>query len=287
MLVVFEGFAQTRVDTGGATINAVHGGSGPAVLLLHGFPQTHAMWSKVAPRLAAHFTVICPDLRGYGGSSKPQTSANHEPYSKRAMARDQVELMKKLGHEKFFVAGHDRGGRVAYRLALDSPAAVSKLAVLDIVPTGDTLRRADWRFGMGYWHWFFLAQPHPLPERMISADPLAFLFRHGQGSSDFEAYEDFLQNARDPAAIHAMCEDYRAAVSVDFQQDQADRGTRKIECPTLVLWGNRGVLPKWYDPVGIWKEWANNVRGEEIESGHMVAEEAPDATYAALRKFFG
>ena len=155
--------------------------------------------------------------------------------------------------------------------------------MLDIVPTGDTLRRADWRFGMGYWHWFFLAQAHPLPERMISADPIAFLFRHGQGSSDFEAYEDFLQNARDPAAIHAMCEDYRAAVSVDFQQDQADRGTRKIECPTLVMWGNRGVIPKWYDPVGIWKEWASDVRGEEIESGHMLAEEAPDATYQALR----
>ena len=155
--------------------------------------------------------------------------------------------------------------------------------MLDIVPTGDTLRRADWRFGMGYWHWFFLAQAHPLPERMISADPIAFLFRHGQGSSDFEAYEDFLQNARDPAAIHAMCEDYRAAVSVDFQQDQADRGTRKIECPTLVMWGNRGVIPKWYDPVGIWKDWASDVRGEEVESGHMLAEEAPDATYQALR----
>ncbi len=202
------------------------------------------MWSKIAPRLAENYTVVCPDLRGYGGSSKPESSANHETYSKRAMARDQLEVMKKLGFDKFHVAGHDRGGRCAYRLALDSPASVSKLAVLDIVPTGDTLRRADWRFGMGYWHWFFLAQAHPLPERMISADPIAFLFRHGQGSSDFEAYEDFLQNARDPAAIHAMCEDYRAAVSVDFQQDQADRGTRKIECPTLVLWGNQRRHPE-------------------------------------------
>jgi haloacetate dehalogenase len=202
------------------------------------------------------------------------------------MARDQIAVMKKLGFGEFFVAGHDRGGRCAYRLALDSPTAVSKLAVLDIVPTGDTLRRADWRFGMGYWHWFFLAQAHPLPERMISADPIAFLFRHGQASSDFEAYEDFLQNARDPAAIHAMCEDYRAAVSVDFQQDQADRGIRKIECPMLALWGAKGVIPKWYDPVGIWKDWASNVRGEEVESGHMLAEEAPDATYEALHRFF-
>ncbi len=284
---MFDGFKLETIETDEISIRLRHGGSGPPLLLLHGFPQTHAMWSKVAPRLAAHYTVVCPDLRGYGGSSKPESSANHETYSKRAMARDQLALMNKLGFDRFFVAGHDRGGRVAYRLALDSPASVSKLAVLDIVPTGDTLRRADWRFGMGYWHWFFLAQAHPLPERMISADPIAFLFRHGQGASDFEAYEDFLQNARDPKSIHAMCEDYRAAVSVDFQQDQADRGTRKIECPTLVMWGNKGVIPKWYDAVSIWKEWATHVRGEELESGHMLAEEAPDATYESLHRFFG
>ena len=283
---MFDGFTLKHVETDEVTIRLRMGGSGPPLLLLHGFPQTHAMWSKIAPRLAKDFTVVCPDLRGYGGSSKPESTANHEPYSKRAMARDQLALMKELGFERFHVAGHDRGGRVAYRLALDTPAAVSKLAVLDIVPTGDTLRRADWRFGMGYWHWFFLAQPHPLPERMLSADPVAYLFRQGQHFSDPEAYEDFLQNTRDPAAIHAMCEDYRAAVSVDFQQDQADRGTRKIECPTLVMWGNRGVIPKWYDPVAVWKEWASDVRGEEVESGHMLAEEAPDPTYQALRKFF-
>ncbi len=283
---MFDGFTLKHVETDEVTIRLRMGGSGPPLLLLHGFPQTHAMWSKVAPRLAEHYTVVCPDLRGYGGSSKPESSANHETYSKRAMARDQLEVMKQLGFDKFHVAGHDRGGRCAYRLALDSPAAVTRLAVLDIVPTGDTLRRADWKFGMGYWHWFFLAQPHPLPERVLSADPVALLFRHGQAFSDHEAFEDFLQNARDPAAIHAMCEDYRAAVSVDFQQDQADRGTRKIECPTLVLWGARGVIPKWYDPVGIWKEWANDVRGEDIDSGHMLAEEAPEATYQALRKFF-
>jgi haloacetate dehalogenase len=245
------------------------------------------MWSKVAPRLAEHYTVVCPDLRGYGGSGKPESSANHETYSKRAMARDQIELMKQLGFGKFSVAGHDRGGRVAYRLALDFPAVVEKLGVLDIVPTGDALRRADWRFGMGYWQWFFLAQAHPMPERMISADPIAFLFRNGQGSSEFEAYEDYLQNARDPAAIHAMCEDYRAAVSVDFQQDQADRsGGRKIACPTLALWGTNSVVAKWYDVLGIWKDWCNDVRGEEIDSGHLLAEEAPDATYRALRAFF-
>lgn len=283
---MFDGFTLKHVETDEVTIRLRIGGSGPPLLLLHGFPQTHAMWSKVAPRLAERYTVVCPDLRGYGGSSKPESSANHETYSKRAMARDQLEVMKQLGFEKFCVAGHDRGGRCAYRLALDFPAAVSKLAVLDIVPTGDTLRRADWKFGMGYWHWFFLAQPHPLPERVLSADPVGLLFRHGQAFSDHEAYEDFLQNARDPAAIHAMCEDYRAAVSVDFQQDQADRGTRRIECPVLVLWGAKGVIPKWYDPVGIWKDWASDVRGEEIDSGHMLAEEAPEATYQALRKFF-
>jgi haloacetate dehalogenase len=283
---VFDGFTLKTIETDEVAIRLRHGGTGPPLLLLHGFPQTHAMWSKIAPRLAREFHVVCPDLRGYGGSGKPDSSPNHEPYSKRAMARDQVEVMKKLGFNRFFVAGHDRGARCAYRLALDSPDCVAKLAVLDIVPTGDTLRRADWRFGMGYWHWFFLAQAHPLPERMISADPISFLFRHGQGSSDFEAYEDYLQNARDPKAIHAMCEDYRAAVSVDFQQDQADRGTRKIACPTLVLWGARGVIPKWYDPLSIWKEWASDVRGEEIDSGHYLAEEAPDATGEALLRFF-
>lgn len=283
---MFDGFTLTTIETSEVAIRLRHGGSGPPLLLLHGFPQTHAMWSKIAPRLAEHFTVVCPDLRGYGGSGKPASSANHETYSKRAMARDQVEVMKALGFEQFHVAGHDRGARVAYRLALDSPASVWRLAVLDIVPTGDTLRRADWRFGMGYWHWFFLAQPHPLPERMISADPIAFLFRHGQGVSDYEAYEDYLQNARDAAAIHAMCEDYRAAVSVDFQQDQADRGTRKIDCPLLALWGAKGVIPKWYDAVAIWKEWASDVRGQEIDSGHLLAEEAPDATYQALHSFF-
>ncbi len=284
---MFDGFTLKHVETDEVTIRLRMGGSGPPLLLLHGFPQTHAMWSKVAPRLAENYTVVCPDLRGYGGSSKPESSANHETYSKRAMARDQIEVMKQLGFDRFHVAGHDRGGRCAYRLALDSPASVTKLAVLDIVPTGDTLRRADWKFGMGYWHWFFLAQPHPLPERVLSADPIALLFRHGQAFSDHEAYEDYLQNARDPAAIHAMCEDSRAAVSVDFQQDQADRGTRKIECPTLVLWGAKGVIPKWYDPVGIWKEWANDMRGEDVDSGHMLAEEAPEATYQALRRFFG
>lgn len=283
---MFDGFTLTTIETDEVAIRLRHGGTGPPLLLLHGFPQTHAMWSKVAPRLATDFHVVCPDLRGYGGSGKPDSTPNHEPYSKRAMARDQVEVMKKLGFDRFLVAGHDRGGRCAYRLALDSPECVEKLAVLDIVPTGDTLRRADWRFGMGYWHWFFLAQAHPLPEKMISADPISFLFRHGQGPSDFEAYEDYLQNARDPKAIHAMCEDYRAAVSVDFQQDQADRGTRRIACPTLVLWGARGVLPKWYDPLAIWKEWASDVRGEELDSGHYLAEEAPDATCDALRRFF-
>jgi haloacetate dehalogenase len=282
---LFEGFTLKTLETDEVDIRVRVGGSGPPLLLLHGAPQTHAMWSKIAPRLAQDFTVVCADLRGYGGSSKPESSANHETYSKRAMARDQVEVMKQLGFDRFALVGHDRGARVGYRLALDSPEVITKLVVMDIVPTGDTLRKADWRFGMGYWHWFFLAQAHPLPERMISADPISFFFRHGQGFSDFEAYEDYLQNARDPAAIHAICEDYRAAVTVDFHLDQADRGSRKIACPTLALWGTKGVLPKWYDVLAVWKEWCNEVSGEPIDSNHFLAEEAPDATYDALKRF--
>jgi haloacetate dehalogenase len=280
------------IDAGETVIRARHGGSGPPLLLLHGNPQTHAMWHKVAPRLARDFTVVATDLRGYGESGKPPTNADHAPYSKRAMARDQIAVMRKLGFERFFVAGHDRGGRCAYRMALDHPERVLKLAVLDIVPTGEAFRRADMRFGLGYWHWFFLAQPHDLPERMIGADPDWYWRRHTTRRTpppDFfapEALEDYLRCFRDPATIHAICEDYRAGATVDFAQDEADRGRKRIACPLLALWGREGKLDAWYDVLAVWRDWADDVRGRALPCGHYLPEEAPDEVYAELKAFF-
>ena len=286
---MFDGFALERVDTGEATITVRHGGSGPPLLLLHGYPQTHVMWHLLAPRLAEEFTVVAMDLRGYGDSSKPPTTDDHEPYSKRAMARDAVAVMRHLGFERFALAGHDRGGRVAYRLALDHPHAVVKLATLDIIPTGEHFRRADMRFGLGYWHWFFLAQPYPLPEKMIGADPGWFLQGRPRRANDFfapEAAAEYLRCYSDPQTIHASCEDYRAGASYDFALDEADRGTKKIAAPMLALWAGRGEVGTWYDVLGIWRDWADDVRGHAIDAGHFMAEENPDATYAALRAFF-
>ena len=283
---MFEAFNLSMIDTGEAVLRVRHGGSGPPLLLLHGHPQTHVMWHKVAPRLARDFTVIAPDLRGYGESSKPPTSANHEPYSKRAMARDQIALMRKLGFDQFFVAGHDRGGRCAYRLALDYPDQIRKLAVLDIIPTGETWRRANMDFGLGYWHWFFLAQPFPLPESLIGANPDNYYFRMGRERFDPVALEDYLRCVHNPETIHAMCEDYRAAATFDYELDEADRGTRRIQCPVLVLWSKRGQLEKWYDVLSIWRDWADDVHGRAIDCGHYLAEEGPDETYAELSAFF-
>jgi haloacetate dehalogenase len=283
---VFDGFDQAKIDTGEATIHVRYGGSGPPLLLLHGHPQTHVMWHAIAPRLAAHFTVVATDLRGYGDSSKPATAPDHEPYSKRAMARDQVAVMRRLGFEQFFVAGHDRGGRCAYRLALDHPTRVRKLAVLDIVPTGEAFRRADMDFGLGFWHWFFLAQPFPLPERLIGADPDAFYFRSGRERFAPEALAEYLHFVHDPETIHAMCEDYRAGASIDFALDEADRGKRTIACPILVLWSREGELERWYDVLAIWRMWADDVRGRALDCGHYLAEEAPDETAAELLAFF-
>lgn len=290
---MFEGFELTSIDAGEAVIRVRHGGSGPPLLLLHGHPQTHVMWHKIAPRLAQNFTVVATDLRGYGESSKPTTTPDHEPYSKRAMARDQVEVMRKLGFDQFFVAGHDRGGRCAYRMALDHPERVAKLAVLDIVPTGEAFRRADMAFGLGFFHWYFLAQPYPLPERLIEADPDNFYFRHRRqiGAKekpdyfDPEAFEAYRRAYRDPATIHAMCEDYRAGASIDFEMDEADRGKRRITCPVLALWGRRAEPDKWYDVLAIWRDWADDVQGQALDCGHYLAEEAPEETYAALRDF--
>jgi haloacetate dehalogenase len=288
-LSVFEGFELQTIETPEATIQVRHGGSGPPLLLLHGHPQTHAMWHLVAPRLAEEFTVVCPDLRGYGDSSKPPTTADHEPYSKRAMARDQIEVMRQLGFERFAVAGHDRGGRVAYRMALDHPERVTRLAVLDIIPTGEHFRRADMAFAMGYYHWFFLAQPHDVPERLIGADP-DFYYLGRRASEGFSFHLDALSEYRrcwnNPATIHAMCEDYRAGATFDFKLDEQDRGRRRIECPLLALWGSRGQVGNWYDVLAVWRDWVPDVRGRGIDCGHYIPEEAPDDTYQELRDFF-
>jgi haloacetate dehalogenase len=284
---MFEGFHMAMIDIGEATLRVRYGGDGPPLLLLHGHPQTHAMWHTVAPLLTRDFTVVAPDLRGYGESSKPPTTADHEPYSKRAMGRDMLALMRHLGFARFGVAGHDRGGRVGYRLALDHPEPVTKLAVLDIIPTGEAFRRADMAFGLGYWHWFFLAQPAPLPERLIGADPDAYYFRERDVPwLDSEALEDYLRCVRNPETIHAMCEDYRAGASYDFHLDEADRGKRRIACPVLALWGRRGKLEDWYDVLAIWRDWAEDVQGRALDCGHFLPEEAPEETYEELRAFF-
>jgi haloacetate dehalogenase len=288
---MFDGFRQTTIDTGDARIHLRHGGNGPPVLLLHGIPETHVMWHKVAPRLATEFTVVAADLRGYGDSSKPASTADHAPYSKRAMARDQVEVMRQLGFERFSVVGHDRGARCAYRMALDHPDLVQKLAVLDIVPTGDAFRRAGMEFGMGYWVWFFLAQPHDLPERVVGRDPQLFLDRMLDGwsavpnsfSPDIRA--EYLRTFSDPATIHAICEEYRAAATLDFQHDDIDRGRRRIVCPVLALWSAQGLVHRWYDVLAVWREWTDDVRGLALDCGHFLAEEAPDETYTELRTF--
>ena len=283
---MFDGFQRAMIDVGEVAIRARYGGSGPPLLLLHGHPQTHVMWHLVAPRLAEDFTVVATDLTGYGESSKPPTTPDHEPYSKRAMARVQVAVMQQLGFDSFFVAGHDRGGRCAYRMALDHPERVRKLAVLDIVPTGEALRRADMAFGLGYWHWFFLAQPAPFPERLIGADPDAYYFRGDREIFAPEALAEYLRAVHDPATIHAMCEDYRAGAGIDFALDEADRGRRRIGCPVLVLWAKHYELEEWYDVLAIWRDWADDVRGHGLECGHYLPEEAPDETYAALHGFF-
>jgi haloacetate dehalogenase len=283
---MFEGFDLQTIDTGEAAIRLRKGGSGPPLLLLHGHPQSHVMWHLVAPRLAQEFTVVAPDLRGYGDSSKPATTPDHAPYSKRAMARDQVAVMARLGFERFMVAGHDRGGRVAYRLALDHPERVQKLAVLDIVPTAEAFGRTDMAFALAYFHWFFLAQPSPLPERLIAADPDLFYFRRGEHQFTPEALAEYRRHVRDPATVHAMCEDYRAGATIDTALDEADRGKRRITCPLLALWGRSGQLDRAYDVLSVWRSWAKDVHGRPLDCGHYLAEEAPDETYRELRAFF-
>jgi haloacetate dehalogenase len=253
------------------------------------------MWHAVAPGLAQRFTVVCPDLRGYGGSLKPPATADHAPYAKKAMARDMVEVMQRLGHERFLVGSHDRGGRVAHRLALDFPDRVEKLAVLDIVPTIEHFERTDMSFAMGYYHWFWFAQPHPFPEVVINAAPEAWFKAHTSRAPSYgsffhpDATADYLACARNPDMIRGMCEDYRAAATIDLQHDRASRAAgQKVQCPLLVLWGVRGKIAKWYDALALWRQYCSaEVTGGPVDSGHYLAEEAPAEVLAHFTKFFG
>lgn len=293
-MAFFPGFTLERVAVDGGDIRLRRGGDGPPLLLLHGNPQTHAMWHAVAPALAKRFTVICPDLRGYGGSFKPDATADHAPYSKRAMARDMVQLMGRFGADKFFVGSHDRGARVAHRLALDFPDQVLKLAVLDIVPTIEHFERTDMSFAMGYYHWFWFAQRHPLPESVISAAPgiwfRAHTSREPKGDDFFhpEALADYLAAVRDPDMIRGMCEDYRAAATIDLEHDRESRAAgAKIKCPLLVLWGAKGRIGGWYEPLDIWRRYCDGgVAGGAVDSGHYLAEEAPEEVLARFFAFF-
>ena len=290
---LFPGFASRRVEGAGATIALACGGSGPPLLLLHGYPQTHAMWHRIAPALARRYTVVCADLRGYGDSSKPPSDAGHVPYSKRAMAADMVAVMRALGHPRFRLVGHDRGGRVAHRLAVDHTGAVEKVAVLDIAPTLAMYAKTDRAFATAYYHWFFLIQPFDLPERMIGADPVAYLRTKiggwGSGGTAFfdpRALAEYERCFSDPATIHATCEDYRAAASIDLEHDAADRAAgRRVRCPLLALWGERGVVHRLFDPLAEWRAVADDVRGRPLPCGHYLAEEAPDSTLAELEAF--
>ena len=292
--MMFPGFTLRHITVPGGDLRVRIGGSGPPMLLLHGNPQTHMIWHAIAPALAARFTVVCADLRGYGGSFKPPASADHAPYAKRAMAADMVALMAGLGFPRFRLAGHDRGGRVAHRLALDHSAAVERLAVLDIVPTLEHIERTDMAFALGYYHWFWLAQPHPFPESLIDAAPDIWFHAHTNRSprpSDLfhpEALADYLKAARQPATIVGMCEDYRAAVTIDLAHDRESRAAgHKIACPLLTLWGARGKIGAWYDAPAIWRAYcADAVSGGPVDAGHYLPEEAPAEVLAWFDRFF-
>ena len=286
----FPGFKPITMQTTGATINGAMAGQGPPLLLLHGAPQSMISWRLAASELAKDFTVVVTDLRGYGDSSKPPDGENHANYSKRALALDQVEVMKQLGFETFAVAGHDRGGRVGHRMALDYPERVTRLAVLDIVPTYHIFTHVTKELATLYYHWFFLIQPFDLPERMIGADPLYYLHKKlggWGGRLDIfapAALAEYERCFRDPATIHASCEDYRAAASIDLEHDAADRG-RKLACPLLALWGERGVPHRCHDVLAVWQDYADNVRGRTLPAGHFLAEECAEETAAELIAF--
>jgi haloacetate dehalogenase len=289
---MFEQFTQQRLSTESGDIHALCGGSGPAVLLLHGYPQTHVAWHRIAPGLARRFTVVAPDLPGYGDSTAPEPDPSHAAHSKRAMAAALAKVMQRLGFDRFAVAGHDRGGRVAYRMALDSPERVTRLAVLDIVPTLETVEMTNRDLALATYHWFFLAQPHPLPETLIGGNPEFFLeytinsWLAREGALDADAMSEYRRCFRKKSVIRATCEDYRAGMTVDLDHDRADREAgRRIICPVLALWGQKRTDGREFDSLAIWKRWANDVTGGPVPGGHFLMEEAPEETLAALVDF--
>jgi haloacetate dehalogenase len=294
---MMDDFDIAEVETGETSIFVRRSGSGSPLLLLHGFPQTHLMWRNVAPLLARDFTVLCADTRGYGRSGCPPSTPDHAPYAKRAMARDMIVVMERLGFRRFSVAGHDRGGRVAYRMALDYPGHVDRLAILDVLPTGTVWDRADARFALAYWPWSLLAQPEPLPERVLAAAPEAIvddaLGLWGTPANVFpsEVRAAYVEALRDPAHIHAICEEYRAAATLDRQHDETDRTAgRRIASPILALWSAQGALDTWYvdagGPLAIWRAWGKDVEGHPIKAGHFFPEEAFQQTSETLNRFF-
>ena len=287
---MFEGFEQLQIDTSGTTINLVKGGSGPPLLMLHGYPQTHAMWHKIAPRLAEDYTVVCPDLRGYGDSGKLPGDPEHATYSKRSMALDQVEVMKHLGFDSFLLVGHDRGARVSHRLTKDHPQAVQKLAVLDIIPTHRMFQIVNKEMATNTYHWFFLIQPYDFPERVIGAAPELFVRRGFERTANAneiftpDAVADYVRCFCDPATIHGTCEDYRAGASIDLVHDDTDFDN-KVNCPMFALWSATGYVGRTQDVLATWSKYATNVQGQSLPCGHFLAEEMPEETYNIIRGF--
>jgi len=300
---LFPGFQHLSLPTAdGVRIHLTMGGTGPALLLLHGHPQTRAIWHKVAPALAERFTVVAADLRGYGDSSKPEVPEalqsppvpnDHAAYSKRTMAADMLSVMRQLGHERFDVLAHDRGGRVAHRLAMDAPSAVRRLALLDIAPTLDMYEGTTVEFARAYWHWFFLIQPAPLPERLIEADPGAYvrdvMGRRSAGLAPFDprALAEYKRCLALPGTAHGLCEDYRASAGIDLEHDRADREAgRRLTMPLLALWGREGVVHRCFEPLTLWRRIADDVRGEALPCGHYIPEEAPEQLLDRVLPFF-
>jgi len=290
---MFDGFEEFDVAVTGTTIHGRRGGDGPPLLLLHGIPETHLMWHMVAPSLAGEHTIVATDLRGYGSSGKPASTDDHAPYAMREIAQDQLEVMRQLGHDRFGVAGHDRGARCAYRMALDHPDAVTRLAVLDIVPTGDAFRTANMEFSLDFWVWSFLAAPFPVPEELIEGSPATMVNHMLDWWSSTpcafppEVRNNYIEKFSHADTIHAICEEYRAAATIDHRHDEADRGRVRITCPVLALWSNAGPVASLYEPLKVWAEWADDVRGGPIAAGHFLPEEAPGEISHELREFFG
>jgi len=290
---MFPGFTPRRLQVNGIHLHTLTGGAGPPLLLLHGYPQSHLIWHRVADELARHYTVVITDLRGYGLSDKPPGQADHANYSKRTMAQDQVQAMRQLGFPSFFLCGHDRGARVSHRLAVDHPDAVKKLMLLDISPTLTMYEQTTMDFARSYWWWFWLIQPAPFPESMVAGAPETYLKKKiGWGHAGLtpftdETYAAYLSYVSDPATMHGMCEDYRAAASIDLEHDRADRDAgRRIACPVNVLWGEFGVVNRCFKPLADWRAVAGDVRGRALPCGHYIPEEVPRELLDEMKAFF-